>query len=318
MAYGTSNRVGGTNDVELDGVVEQTSLFGKVLQSFAGVVIEVVFVELVVDDGGGQVELLVCIEKVLEDVPRLVVAGARLRVVDQMFQAVKLVVDGGDTCCIFVGLCSGKVLDGVAFAIKPVNLAVKSLDGVAAAESEELVVYVLTMRLVGIRIVFLDALQQIEFAGNVERGNDVENGAFVVVGRPVPSGLGTEELQGGVHGETARNGIFSTDAERVGQLEVAAEITHVIADFRVGVDLFSEEHGCAKADGSEDVQPVAAATLVSAEEVGPVEGDETHKRKGVGVERLILIVPVGIDGDSRVIDERLKRVARLAADIEET
>ena len=53
MADGACERVSSTNDVELYGVAMLTSLFGEVFEAFARVVVEAIFVEFEIDNGGG-------------------------------------------------------------------------------------------------------------------------------------------------------------------------------------------------------------------------------------------------------------------------
>ena len=202
--------------------------------------------------------------------------------------------------------------------VQTLNGAVEDLHGVAGTVGEDLVVDFLARGGVGVGVVLGDVLEEVQFDTDVERGDDVEDSALVVVGRPVPGGFGAEEFEAGVGGQVLGEGVFGADAEGVGQLEVAAEGAHFVV--ASGVLLGAEEHGGAKADGGVPVQAATTAGLVAVEEVGPVEGDEAHQRDGVGVEGLVVVVGDAVfvvGGHSGEVDERLQRIARLAVDVHE-
>ncbi len=124
---GACERVGGTDNVELGGIVEVAGFLGEGLQAFPGVVVEVVFVKLEVYDGGGQVEYLVDRQQFVEDVYWRSFFHAFTQFRHLVVQTDDFVVDGVDTYGIEVFAFAGEVLDGVALTVEMLDFAVEDL-----------------------------------------------------------------------------------------------------------------------------------------------------------------------------------------------
>lgn len=316
MEDGAGDGVGGTNQVELNGVGEVARVFGEVLQALAGVVVEAVFVEFEVDHSAGEVEYRVDVEQFGDGV--LGFSALFLAATEEVLCAFQFAVEGVDGDGVVVAELVEVAREAVALGFQSADDTFESPNGVGVDGGLEFVVDAVAAGNLGVVVVAGDVGQEVESDAGIDGGDEVEDGvAVVVIGRPVPCGFRAEEFESAEDGGAFAEGVFDTSGEREGKLKVPAEIIHAIFVLCVGVFLCAEEHGHSEAEAGAPMEFGAFAYLVAVEEVGPVEGDISQQGHGVGVERLVFVVAVGIDGYAGEVDEGVASVARLAVDIEE-